>query len=180
LNCAYHPDRQAIGQCVECGRAVCTECKLVVDGKVYCNSCIEKKMGCALPIRYAAAPVQTENTSGMGSGAAVPAGLGEFNWGAFFLTWIWGIGNNVWWSFLSFVPYLGWMVMPWILAFKGNEWAWQSKRWESVEHFKSIQHTWAVWGWAISIAITAFIVLLMIGGAVLLLWALQRSGGRGY
>jgi hypothetical protein len=93
---------------------------------------------------------------------------------------MWGIGNSVWWSFLVFIPYLGWLVMPWVLAFKGNDWAWQSRRWESVEHFKSVQHTWAVWGWVVSIALTVFIMLMMITGLVLVLWALQQSGTRWY
>ncbi|MBN1690758.1 MAG: hypothetical protein JW901_07035 [Dehalococcoidia bacterium] len=123
---------------------------------------------------------QTGNTSGLGSGAAVPAGLGEFNWGGLLLTWIWGIGNNVWWSFLVFVPYLGWMVMPWVLAFKGTEWAWQSRRWESVEHFKKVQHTWSVWGWALSITLAVLLLLLMIGGALLLVWGISQTDSRWY
>jgi hypothetical protein len=177
MYCYHHPDRQAVGQCIECGRTVCSECKVVFDSRIYCNSCIEKRVTGA----SSGSPIsQSGNTSGMGSSAAVPLGLGEFNWGALFLTWIWGIGNSVWWSFLVFVPYLGWLVMPWVLAFKGNEWAWQSRRWDNIEHFKSVQHTWAVWGWALSIAATVLFALLMIGGVILLLWALQQSGTRWY
>jgi hypothetical protein len=177
MYCYHHPDREAVGQCIECGKTVCPECKVVFDGKIYCNSCIAKKVattGAGTPAS------QSGNTSGMGSGAAVPPGLGDFNWGGFLLTWIWGIGNSVWWSFLVFIPYLGWLVMPWVLAFKGNEWAWQSRRWESVEHFKNVQHTWTVWGWIVSLIATAFVVLMMVGGAILLLWALQQSGTRWY
>lgn len=37
----------------------------------------------------------------------VPSEVKKWNWGAFFLSWIWGIGNHVWISFLSFVPFVG-------------------------------------------------------------------------
>ncbi len=37
-----------------------------------------------------------ENTSGQGSQAVVPKEVKEWNWGAFLLTWIWGVGNHVW------------------------------------------------------------------------------------
>ena len=181
MYCYHHPDRDAVGQCIECSKTVCPECKVAFDGKIYCNSCIQKKVaGASLAKPASPAATQPGNTSGMGRSAVVPPGLGEFNWGGFLLTWIWGIGNSVWWSFLVFIPYLGWLVMPWVLAFKGNDWAWQSRRWESVEHFKSVQHTWTVWGWVVSIAITVFILFMMITGLVLLLWAFQKSGTRWY
>jgi len=176
MYCYHHPDSQAIGACVECNRTVCPECKVEFDGRIYCNSCIEKKMGGHV---HSSSPSTTgtfDNTSGMGSKAAVPPGLGDWNWGGFLLTWIWGIGNSVWWSFLVFVPYLGFLVMPWILAFKGNEWAWQSKHWDSIEQFKSMQHKWAVWGIALTITITALIVIAMVIGTIVLVLAIQNSG----
>jgi len=33
-----------------------------------------------------------------------------------------------------------------VLGIKGNEWAWRNKKWESIEHFKSVQKKWSVWG----------------------------------
>ena len=174
MYCYHHPDRQAVGACVECGRLVCSECKVEFGSRVYCNSCIEKKLGGDPGVSTTTGAFI--NTSGMGSRAAVPSGLGDFNWGGFLLTWIWGIGNNVWWSFLVFIPYLGFLVMPWVLAFKGNEWAWQSKRWESVEHFKKVQHTWTVWGWVLTIALTTITVTIIVVATILVLIALQQRG----
>lgn len=124
------------------------------------------------------APYTGINTSGMGDKAVVPEELGEWNWGGFLLSWIWGIGNNVWWSFLVFVPYLGSTVMPWVLAFKGNEWAWRSKRWQSIEHFKKVQHTWAVWGLGITIASTLLLVLLFIAFFGAIVYAVQSYGSK--
>ncbi len=41
-NCAYHPDRDVVGACVDCGKLVCAECKTTLVGKIYCNPCVEK------------------------------------------------------------------------------------------------------------------------------------------
>ncbi|AND68077.1 hypothetical protein ATSB10_06230 [Dyella thiooxydans] len=86
-----------------------------------------------------------ENTSGGGSAAAVPAEIRRWNWGAFLLSWIWGIGNNTFIAFLMFVPLVN-MAMPFVLGAKGSAWAWQNKRWESVEAFKATQRKWALGG----------------------------------
>ena len=44
MNCYYHPDRDAVGVCVACGRAVCIECKVVLGDKIYCNVCADKRI----------------------------------------------------------------------------------------------------------------------------------------
>ncbi len=71
----------------------------------------------------------------------VPAALRGLNWGAFWLNWIWGLGNRTPLALLCFVPLLG-AFMPWVLLFKGNEWAWRNKQWESVEAFQTTQRRW--------------------------------------
>lgn len=86
-----------------------------------------------------------ENTSGGGSSAVVPPEVDRWNWGAFLLTWIWGIGNSTFIAFLMFVPFFN-LVMWFILGAKGSAWAWQNRRWESVEQFKRTQRKWALWG----------------------------------
>lgn len=78
------------------------------------------------------------------------------------LTWIWGIGNNVWLSFLVFIPYLGSLVMPFVLGAKGNEWAWQGKRWDSIEHFRKTQRTWMWWGIGVHGIIILNLIFLLI------------------
>jgi len=83
--------------------------------------------------------------SGKGSASIVPDEVRRWNWGAFFLNWIWGIANNVYISLLCFVPYVG-IIMPFILGAKGNEWAWRNKKWRNVEHFRNIQKKWTIWG----------------------------------
>lgn len=83
-----------------------------------------------------------ENTSGQGKGAVVPEEAKGLAWGAFLFTWIWGIFNRTWLALLTLVPIVGLVV--WVmLLIKGREWAWQNKRWDSVEHFNRVQRKWA-------------------------------------
>lgn len=95
-----------------------------------------------------------ENNSGQGANSKVLDIVSKkFNWGAFLLTWIWGLGNRSFItlivfpiSFLSCIPFVGWII-PFAcniwFGIKGNEWAWQNKRWESIEQFHSVQKKWA-------------------------------------
>lgn len=107
------------------------------------------------------------NTSGRGFGTSVPEEIEEWNWGAFFLTWIWGIGNRVWLALIALapVPLVG-IAMMVLLGIKGNEWAWQSKKWDSVEQFRHRQRIWMYWGIAAFIAPFVFIlgwILIIVG-----------------
>jgi hypothetical protein len=88
---------------------------------------------------------------------AIPAEIDRWNWGAFLLNWIWGVGNNTFIALLTFVPLVG-LVMPFVLGAKGSQWAWRNRRWDSVEHFKRVQRLWAIWGvviWLGAIALFA-------------------------
>jgi hypothetical protein len=82
-------------------------------------------------------------TSGLGKGSAVPAEIKGWNWGAFGFNWVWGIGNGTYIALLCFIPFVN-IVMPFILGAKGNKWAWQNRRWESIAHFKKIQRIWTI------------------------------------
>ena len=41
MNCGKHRDREAVGTCSECGKAVCRECKTEYKNKNYCSDCID-------------------------------------------------------------------------------------------------------------------------------------------
>jgi hypothetical protein len=190
MQCAYHPDREPVGACVICGRLICIECKAVIGGKIYCSPCADKtfvqgKTEPAKPERIEPPPRQQKieaqakvattkpeqvsqaasNTSGQGSASALPDELKGWNWGAFFLNWIWGIGNNVWIALITFI--LGW-IWAIVLGIKGNEWAWKHKKWDSVEHFKRTQRKWKRWGIGLFIAAVALAIIYAIIVAVLL------------
>lgn len=76
--------------------------------------------------------------------AELPEGVRGWSWGAFLLNWLWGPFNGVWISLLAIVPFVGFVVAI-ILGFKGREWAWRNKKWQSVEHFQRVQRAWSVW-----------------------------------
>jgi len=103
-----------------------------------------------------------ENTSGQGAAAQVPPEIRGWNWGAFLLNWIWGIGNNALAALLVFVPFIGFIWM-FVTGAKGNEWAWRGKRWESVAQFKAVQRSWAKWGVIVWLASAAVFVLIFVG-----------------
>jgi hypothetical protein len=96
------------------------------------------------------------NDSGHGSESVLPAELKGWSWGAFVLSWIWGIGNRTWIAFLVFIPLVN-IIMVFILGARGKEWAWQNKEWDSIEHFQKTQRLWNRWGVAL------FIIGIVVG-----------------
>lgn len=93
------------------------------------------------------------NTSGQGKSAVIPPEIRGWNWGAFFLNWIWGLANSTFIALLVFIPFVN-IIMIFVLGAKGNEWAWQNKHWESIEQFKRVQKNWAVVGFVLFILST--------------------------
>ena len=73
-----------------------------------------------------------QNTSGQGRSTEVPAEIKRWNWGAFFLNWLWGFGNRTYIALLCLIPLLN-IVMIFVLGAKGSEWAWRNKQWESID-----------------------------------------------
>jgi hypothetical protein len=91
--------------------------------------------------------------------AAVETELRKWNWGAFLLGPIWGIGHGVFRSLLTLVPIYG--IYEWImLGRQGNRWAWEQRRWDSIESFRKTQRKWAMWG-----AIVSTLLVLIIAGS---------------
>ena len=142
--------------CPKCGEEVS-------EGFVFCPKC-----GQSLKVE-----VTPENTSGQGESAAVPEEIKGWSWGAFVLTWIWGVCNGVLIALLCFIPVFG-IVWAFVLGAKGNEWSWRSKKWDSIEHFKSTQRGWNIAGivlFAISMVVlvalipTLWIPLFLFGSA---------------
>ena len=86
-----------------------------------------------------------ENTSGQGKNAVVPPEIDKWNWGAFMMNIIWGLGNGT---------YI-------ILGAKGSSWAWQNKKWDSVENFQRVQRAWVKWA---LILLAAVLLLVIVGG----------------
>lgn len=126
-------------------------------------------------------PTIFANNSGRGSlldnSIQVPDEIHGWNWGAFLLPGVWCLTNHVWigllaWADPTLISSLGmpWCIMGVILGFKGNEWAWKSRRWRSIAEFKAHQRAWSIAGWLIvGTTLTALLVILMIVGVLLIL-----------
>jgi plastocyanin len=121
------------------------------------------------PVRASPPALRTPNSSGQGKDAVVPPEVRRWNWGAFFLTWIWGIGNRTYRALLTLIPPL-FLVMPFVLGANGNDWAWRARPWDSIEHFRRVQRRWALWGLVAAVLVagagSVVTVVLLRGGAV--------------
>jgi hypothetical protein len=104
----------------------------------------------------------TEMTIHESSIKPVPPGVKTWNWGAFFLNWIWGIRHGVWISFLVFIPFFN-LIWIFILGAKGSEWAWQKGDWKSLEEFKKTQRRWSIAGFIVFFATIIFVSSLFFG-----------------
>lgn len=82
----------------------------------------------------------------------LPEGIRGWSWGAFLLNVIWAVFNKTWIGLLCFVPFVG-IFMPFVLGFKGREWAWKNDTWDSVEHFNRVQRNWSKWGIIITLSL---------------------------
>ena len=120
---------------------------------------------------------QTNLTNNSGAGKDSPVldiVADRFNWGAFFFSWIWGLFNKTYIPFILFIiPLL--VFIPIINIFtgiiqlglciwfgiNGNKWAWQNKRWNSIEHFHAVQKKWAIA--SILYLVVCFVLGLIIG-----------------
>jgi len=47
-----------------------------------------------------------DNTSGQGTLSQLPPEIKGWNWGAFFLSWIWGLGNGTYIALLCLIPFV--------------------------------------------------------------------------
>jgi hypothetical protein len=142
-----------------------------------------------------------ENTSGMGAGSMIPAEIaGGWNWGAFYFQWIWGLNHRTYITLIT----LGLAVLSggisaamggrnnpvgallglanfgcaiWF-GIKGNEWGWQNRRFESVEHFRTVQRTWGWWALGVFIA-TIILCGIFFTLAAGIFFAAMRGGAPG-
>lgn len=97
-----------------------------------------------------------------------PPVIEVWNWGAFSLSWIWGVFNGLYWPIiiiaLNFIPYVGVIVSLCIcvlLGKNGNLYAWRKARQkgDSIEHFTYIQSKWNTAG---QIGVVVFMLILLV------------------
>jgi len=110
-------------------------------GMVFCRGCGKEIHESAPTCPQCGAPQSIKNTTT----DTIPDGIKGWSWGAFLLSWVWAIGNKTWIGLLALIPYVG-FIMAIVLGFKGREWAWKNKQWDSIEHFNEVQKKWSFWG----------------------------------
>jgi len=103
-----------------------------------------------------------------------PSILDTWNWGAFTLSWIWGVCNGIYWPLCmivcNFIPYFGVLCSLSIcvyLGFKGNKMAWTNARQKEITaySFERTQATWNILGlilFIISVLLAVIYVLYII------------------
>src|SRR5438445_9581862 len=85
--------------------------------------------------------------------AEIPPELDHWNWGAFFLNWIWGIGNSTFIALLALIPVVN-LIMIFVLGARGSGGGWQNRAWRDAEQFRKTQRNWAIAGlvvWVVGI-----------------------------
>ena len=95
---------------------------------------------------------------------AKPA-LDRWNWGAAFFSWIWAIGHGLWlYALLGFV--LGIIPFaPFILfGIKGNDWAWESGKFSSVDDLRATERKWAIAALIVFLIAVALIIVVAAAG----------------
>lgn len=121
-----------------------------------CPACGEEIMLHAIKCKYCGEWLNNqENSENINNTKVLPVEYRKFNWGAFLLTWIWGIGNRSYvalWAFatniLCLIPFVGWigtLAFAIWLGTKGNELAWQNQSWKNLNDFNETQRKWAMW-----------------------------------
>lgn len=127
-------------------------------------------------VNTADSTVHASNNSGTPD-AQLPGELKGWNWGAFFLPFLWGPFNRVWVGLGTLliglvlpIPWilglLGYTALSLMMGVRGNEWAWRARKWESADHFRKVQRVWKTWG---TVGFVAFGMITII--------ALAANGG---
>ena len=104
--------------------------------------------------------------------AALPHVQG-WNWGGFFLSWMWALGHERITAaaiilITSFVPFVRWGFKIYF-GIKGNELAWTHRRFRDLDEFRSVQRAWMIWGavaFGLSMLFWAFYFTMMIVGSM--------------
>jgi len=104
----------------------------------------------------------------------IPDELNKWSWGGFWLNWIWGVFNGTWIGLLCFTG-VGAFIMPFVLGYKGREWAWKNRKWDSVDHFVQTQKKWDLWGNIFGILSVLISIGLVVSSIFLGSMALQEA-----
>jgi hypothetical protein len=72
---------------------------------------------------------------------------------------------TLWGLLISLVPFGG-LIWAIVCGINGNRWAWQGKSWNSVEHFRTAQHKWAIAALIVFLVVVALVIVVIVFGAI--------------
>ena len=118
------------------------------------------------PDGSATAEEPATNTSGT-RGAEVPPSIKRWNWAAFLVPDIWGVFNGIPWTLililLAYSPFPPFGIRVAIviaarvfLGLRGNQLAWQGKKWRSETHFREVQRRW------VNLSVVTVLILMVL------------------
>lgn len=120
-------------------------------------------------------PIESTQQRTINPMPTTPSILNTWNWGAFSLSWIWGVCNGIYWPLImiacNFIPYIGVLCSLGIciyLGLKGNEMAWVNARQKGTDvySFESTQGTWN------KVGLVLFFVCFLIGALSVIIFLL--------
>ena len=183
----YGAPGAAMSQCRVCGTVLppntyhCSRCGTPVGTVVNPNDPTASSY-------YPVAGVQQfENTSGQ-KGSVPPELQGGWNWGAAFLSLFWAIAHRVWWIVgiqvaqvalnvaaqstsnspivlvIALLNFMAGIALFIYIGIRGNRLAWQNRRFDSIEHCKSVQRRWGKWVLGLFLFYLALIIIAVVIG----------------
>jgi hypothetical protein len=63
-DCSYHPGKDAVGACVNCGKMVCLACRTELQDRVYCHQCANKLFIAKADVQTAPSAPVVQSVSG--------------------------------------------------------------------------------------------------------------------
>ncbi len=78
MNCANHEQTPAVAACTSCGRRLCQPCAILVQGRVTCKECLERK---SLQL---STPGRLHKSAGLAAVLSLMPGLGQVYVGYYF------------------------------------------------------------------------------------------------
>ena len=96
-------------------------------------------------------------------------------WGAFGLTWIWGIANRTGLTLLFLpatvlMPSVGPLILSIWFGVMGHEWAWRNRRFAGFAQFQETMRVWNMWGMVFTVLtllplviVSLFFVWIVVG-----------------
>jgi len=191
MQCAYHPDRDPVGACVECGRLICAECKTAVKGKFYCPPCADKVFvhrseeavkpvdtvspaavaagGAAATQQPISITVNTGTTSPSGTEAAIVnnSGQSEAALPDQLRGWSWGAFTFTWiWgifnsTWMAFLAFIPFFNIVWVFVLGAKGKEWAWKN-RKWESAERFKKTQRTWDkWGIALFIIGIIIFVL-------------------